>query len=106
MKIKKAVLKDYSEFKSETGNNGGDYAYFTNYEKREDGLFEIWYSSSSEFSMCPCCGSFNDHLVEEDGEEFYICGEFETITEEELIEKINHFENTDDIYFEVTEEEE
>ena len=25
---------------------------------------------------------------------------------EELIEKINHFENTDDIYFEVTEEEE
>lgn len=52
---------------------------------------------TAEFDFCPVCGSFDDHSLE-DGT--YECGEFQTVSEEELIEEINKFVETDDEFIE------
>ena len=62
-----------------------------------DGTWEVSYGTTAEFDFCPCCGDFGNHLME-DGT--YECGEFQTISEEELIEKINKFVETDDEFIE------
>ncbi len=51
------------------------------FEKR---MWEVSYGTTAEFDFCPVCGSFDDHRLE-DGT--YECGEFQTVSEEELIEK-------------------
>lgn len=48
--------------------------------------------------FCPCCGSFGDHY-DYDKEE-YSCGDFETVTTDELLEKVNSFEEKEGEYIE------
>jgi hypothetical protein len=48
--------------------------------------------------FCPRCGSFGDHYDYD--EEEYSCGDFETVITDELLEKINGFEEKDGEYIE------
>ena len=101
--INRVRFYDYTEYESEKSNNGGCYGFWTNYNRLENGLFEVSYGTTADFEYCPVCGSFNDHYASEDDDIYesgYTCGEFETITETELLELINNFENTDDKYIE------
>ena len=66
----------------------------------ENGMWEVSYGTTAEFDFCPVCGSFDDHRLE-DGT--YECGEFQTVSEEELIEEINKFVETDDEFIEYKE---
>lgn len=74
--IQRVRFNDFSEYESEKSANGGAYGF------------------------CPVCGSFDDHRLE-DGT--YECGEFQTVSEEELIEEINKFVETDDEFIEYKE---
>lgn len=54
----KIIITDYSEFKPETSNNGGNYSYSTIYTKVGENRYEVSYGTSSELDFCPCCGRF------------------------------------------------
>ena len=100
--IKKVRFNDFSEYESGKSNNGGCYGFWTDYNRLENGLFEVSYGTTADFSYCPVCGSFNDHYEGDDScyESGYSCGEFETVTESELLNLINDFEETEDCYIE------
>lgn len=95
---------NYSEYDHNKCNNGGCYGFWTQYDRTECGLFEVSYHTTADFEYCPCCGSFNNHCASEDNDIYesgYTCGEFETVTETELLELINNFEETEDCYIEM-----
>ena len=101
--INRVRFNDYTEYESWKSNNGGCYGFWTNYNRLENGLFEVSYGTTADFDYCPCCGNFNNHYASEDDDIYesgYTCGEFETVTEAELLELINNFEETDDEYIE------
>lgn len=90
-----------------TGNNrnndgmwgdGGSYGFWTDYSCLENGNWEISYGTTADMEFCPCCGSFGDHY-DYDKEE-YSCGDFETVTTDELLEKVNSFEEREGEYIE------
>ena len=62
----------------------------------------IGYGTTADFEYCPVCGNLNDHYEGDDCcyESGYSCGEYETITEAELLKRINEFEETNDEYIE------
>lgn len=95
--IERVRFNDFSEYESEKSANGGKYGFWTDYTRQEDGRWEVSYGTTAEFDFCPVCGSFDDHRLE-DGT--YECGEFQTVSEEELIEEINKFVETDDEFIE------
>lgn len=66
------------------------------------GLTRAGYGTTADFEYCPVCGNFNDHYEGDDCcyESGYSCGEYETITEAELLKRINEFEETNDEYIE------
>lgn len=97
--VKKVRFNDFSEYDSEKCNNGGCYGFWTDYSRLENGNWEISYGTTADFDYCPCCGSFGDHYDHD--EEDYSCGEFETITTEELLERINSFEESAEQYIDV-----
>lgn len=101
-KIKRVRFNDYSEYESGKSNNGGCYGFWTDYDLLENGNWEVSYGTSADFEYCPVCGSFNDHYEGDDCcyESGYSCGEYETITEAELLKRINEFEEADDKYIE------
>ena len=100
--IKRVRFCDYTEYESGKSNNGGCYGFWTDYDLIEDGSWEVSFGTTADFEYCPCCGSFNDHYEGDDCcyESGYSCGEYETITETELLKRINEFEETDDKYIE------
>ena len=95
--IQRVRFNDFSEYESEKSANGGSYGFWTDYTRLENGRWEASYGTTAEFDFCPVCGSFDDHRLE-DGT--YECGEFQTVSEEELIEEINKFVETDDEFIE------
>ena len=97
--VKKVRFNDFSEYDSEKCNNGGCYGFWTDYSRLENGNWEISYGTTADMEFCPCCGSFGDHY--DYGEEEYSCGEFETITTQELLERINSFEESAEQYIDV-----
>ena len=90
--VNEVVFHDYSQFVEGKGNNGGCYAFYTVY-RRNGKHFEVHYETSSEFQYCPICGTFGACCCKED--------DIEIVSESELIEIINQFEETDDEYFEM-----
>lgn len=96
--IKRVRFCNYSEYDSERCNDGGCYGFWTDYDRLENGKWEVSYGTTAGFDYCPCCGSFNDHYDYD--EEEYSCGDFETVTESELLDIINNFEETEDEYIE------
>lgn len=89
-------LSDFSDYDSEKCNNGGCYGFWTDYDRMENGNWELSFHTTADFDYCPCCGSFNDHHVWSDEDDIYdsgfSCGKFETVSTEELIDIINEFE--------------
>lgn len=100
--INRVRFCDYSDYDSEKCNDGGSYGFWTDYNRLENGNWEISYGTTADFEYCPVCGNFNDHYEGNDCyyESGYSCGEYETITEAELLKRINEFEETDDEYIE------
>lgn len=91
-KTNKIRFNDYSSYESERGSNGGCYGFWTNYTKRPDGLWEISYGTTSDMDFCPCCGMFGNCLCD---------GEYETVTEDELVRLVNNFHETEDEWIEI-----
>lgn len=98
--INRVRVCDYTNYDSEKCNNGGCYGFWTDYDRLEDGKWNVSFGTTADFEYCPCCGSFNDHYEGNDCcyESGYSCGEFETVTETELLKLINEFDETDDQY--------
>ena len=102
--IKKVRFNDFSDYEPEKCNNGGEYGFWTDYKRLENGLFEVSYGTTADFQYCPVCGSFQNHSTDDDYyDSGYSCGEFETVTERELIDMINEFDESDDCYIEFLE---
>lgn len=97
--VKKIRFNDFSESYSEKCNNGGCYGFWTDYNRIENGSWKISYGTTAEFEYCPCCGSFANHYDYE--LDNYSCGGFETVTTDELLEKINSFEEKNSKYIEI-----
>lgn len=100
--VKQVIFNDFSEYDPEKCNNGGCYGFWTDCSRLENGNWEISYGTTADIDYCPRCGSFNDHY-ECDGccyDSGYSCGEFETITTDELLKEINSFEERDGEYIE------
>lgn len=95
--IQEIRINDYSQYDSEKCNNGGAYGFWTKYDRLPNGKFEISYGTTADFEFCPVCGCFNDHYDPEYDSE-YSCGDFEIITETELLEIINNFKETEDFF--------
>lgn len=98
--IKKVKFLDYSEYNSEKCNNGGRYGFWTEYIRISDERWEVTHGTTADLIYCPVCGSFSDHYDGDDSvfDSGYSCGEFSTVTTEELLKFINEFEETDDQY--------
>ena len=96
--INRVRFCDYTEYDPNLCNNGGCYGFWTNYNRLPNGKWQVSYGTTADFSYCPVCGSFDDHYDYE--EDKYSCGDFEQITESELLEIINNFTETDDEYIE------
>lgn len=99
--IVKIRFNDFSEYDSEKCNNGGCYGFWTNYD-RHDNYWKVSYGTTADFPYCPCCGNFASHYDYD--EECYTCGDFDTITDDELLNRINVFEENEDEYIEYIEE--
>lgn len=100
--INRVRFYDYSNYDSEKCNDGGNYGFWTDCNRLENGNWGIGYGTTADFEYCPVCGNFNDHYEGDDCcyESGYSCGEYETITEAELLKRINEFEETNDEYIE------
>lgn len=100
--IKRVTINDFSEYEPEKGNNGGCYGFWTMYsrENLESDTWQKSYGTTADMEYCPVCGDFANHY---DGDEdCYSCGDFETVTTQELKEIIASFEREhmdDDDYF-------
>lgn len=101
-RVNRVRFCDYSNYDSEKCNNGGCYGFWTDYNRLENGKWEVNYGTTADFEYCPVCGSFNEHYEGDEGcyESDYSCGEFETVTENELLKLINEFVETDNQYIE------
>lgn len=89
--LKRVKFNDYSEYESDKSNNGGCYGFWTNYDKLEDGRWQISYGTTADFEFCSCCGGFGSSCG---------CEEHQTVTDEELLKLINGFTETEDEYLE------
>ena len=98
--INKVRFCDYSQYDSEKCRNGGCYGFWTDYTRLDNGKWEVSYGTTADFTYCPVCGSFNDHYVGDDScfESGYSCGNFETLTESELLQRIKDFAETESEY--------
>ena len=100
--IKKVRFCDFSEYDSEKCNTGGCYGFWTDYMRTADGKWIISYGTTADFEYCPVCGTFSDHYNEDDCcyNSGYECGEYENVTEDELLKLINEFQEIDTEYIE------
>lgn len=98
--IQRVRFNDFTEYESGKSSNGGSYGFWTDYTRLENGVWEISYGTTADLDFCPVCGVFGDHQLD-DGT--YECGEFQTVSEEELIEEINKFIETDNEFIEYKE---
>lgn len=97
--INKVIFNDYSNFDSRTCNNGGNYGFWTTYTRLDNGMWEAYHETTADFTFCPVCGSFDNHYGSDAYESGYECGEFETVTETELLKLIADFKEEGDEYY-------
>lgn len=57
--VKKVIFNDYSDYQSATCHTGGNYGFWTNYNRLPNGNWEVSYGTTADFSYCPVCGSFD-----------------------------------------------
>lgn len=97
--INKVRFNDYSDYNPEKCNNGGCYGFWTDYNRTDNGWM-VSYGTTADFEYCPVCGSFDNHYVGDEDEE-YSCGECEIISDEELLKRIEGFDETEECYIEI-----
>ena len=100
--IFKVRFNDYTSYNPDFCRNGGCYGFWTNFTWIEDGLFAVSYGTTADFEFCRVCGTFGNHTEWDDErrEYYYSCGEYEVVTEEQLLKLINEFKETDQEYIE------
>lgn len=91
--INRVRFNDFSEYETEKSNNAGCYGFWTDYTRLENGNFEIRHGTTADFEYCPVCGDFHAYNEE-------TCGEYQTVSEAELLRLINDFVETEDCYIE------
>lgn len=94
--IKKVIFFDDTEYVYEKSNDGGCYSFWEEYYNIGGGKWQLRCGTSADFEYCPVCGSFENHYNYDN--EKYNCGDFEVITESELLKRINNFEETEKKY--------
>lgn len=80
------------------GETGEGYTERTVFDRKEDGMWEVSYYSSSAGYCCPCCGEYADHRSGADDWK-YTCsmdGELNRIPTEILTEEIRWLEKYGD----------
>ena len=87
--VRRVRFNDFSDYDSEKCNNGGKYGFWTDYNRLENGNWEVSYGTTADFDFCPCCNDFHSYNEES-------CGEYVQIAEAELLKLINNFEETED----------
>lgn len=87
----KIRISDYSEYKEGLSNNGGCYSFWETYTRTENG-FEISHGTTADFEFCKICGSFGGCSCTDD--------DYETISEEELINRIEKAKIKEDCFVE------
>ena len=100
--INKVRFNDYTMYDPNKCRNGGQYGFWEDYDRTEEGTFECSRHTTADMEYCPVCGSFNDHYEGQDcdWESGYSCGEFVVVTEKELLDLINDFVETEEKYIE------
>ena len=53
--IQRVRFCDYTEYQSEKSNNGGCYGFWTDYNRLENGEWEVSYGTTADFAYCPVC---------------------------------------------------
>lgn len=97
----KVVFNDFSQYVEGKSCNGGCYGFWVTYHRTGD-VFTAVHGTTAEFDYCPVCGSFSSHYEGDDScfESEYSCGEYETVSEEQLLELIRDFKEDDECYIE------
>ena len=91
--INRIRFNDFTEYETGKSSNGGCYGFWTDYNRLENGLFEVSHGTTADFEYCPVCGDFHSYDEE-------TCGEYQTVTESELLKLINVFKETEDCFIE------
>lgn len=93
----RVTMRDYSDYDSEKCHDGGHYGFWVDYDRLANGKWEVSYGTTADIEYCPCCGRFADHYVGDSChyDSGYSCGEYQTITETELLKLINNFKEVD-----------
>ena len=91
--IKRVRFCDYTEYDSNLCNNGGCYGFWTDYNRLENGKWEVSYGTTADFEYCPVSPDFHSSTADR-------CGDCATVTDTELLKLIEDFVETDDEYIE------
>lgn len=91
--INRVRFNDFSEYETGKSSNGGCYGFWTDYTRLENGNFEVSHGTTADFEFCPVCGDFHAYAEE-------TCGEYQTVSEAELLRLINDFVETEGCYIE------
>lgn len=80
-------LSDYSDYDPDLANDGGKYAFWTDYRRfKNDWIVE--YGTTADFDYCPICGTFATHY-DDSGE--YVCGDAGIVSTDKLRGIIREF---------------
>ena len=103
--VKIVRFNDFSDYESGLCNNGGHYGFWTDYTRLPDGRWERSFGTTADFQFCPCCGSFGNHYCQDDNGDYeFTCGNYDIVSEGELLTEIHQFQESDDRYIEYLEE--
>lgn len=113
-KYKSICLWDNSWYESELWRTGTGVSYCEVYDQKSKGKWVRSHGATrldeyERYDLCPCCGQFGNHWVEqENGEGYYSCGGYKIYTMEEMQGIIADFEaahkGDEDYYVEYKEE--
>ena len=107
--VKKVFLNDYSDYDSEHCNNGGGYGFWEQYTREPDGTYLQTFGTTADFDFCECCGTFGNHSATIDYDPYdsgYTCGDFQYLSERELLKLINNYPETEGFFVEIKYDEE
>lgn len=85
--INKVRFWDFSLHEEKLSRNGGCYGFWTDYSRTDGDMWEISHGTTADMEFCPVCGHFGDHYEGDECiyESGYSCGEYEVISEGELL---------------------
>lgn len=88
-------IVDYSDYDPDNCHTGGQYLFWEDYRRVEEG-WEVSYHTSAEFDYCPICGNFGRCDCSEE--------EYEIISDNQLLEEIQYALGKEDVEVTYTKE--